>query len=130
MSDPGRGAVLGLVIVGGSFERAHAALLMAVGAAAMDRAVVVFATGRGVLALCRDWSGLDGADGDAVLRDRGVAGLDALRNAARELGVRLMACESGLRGAGIAADALLDGVERSGVPSFLLAAGTGQLLAV
>ena len=61
------------------------------------------------------------------VRERDQA-LDALRGALRELGVRMMACEAGLRGAGVAPDALLDGVERSGVPSFLAAVGGGSFL--
>ena len=46
---------------------------------------------------CADWSGLRDAARDARVRARGVAGLDELREAAGELGIRMIACEAGLR---------------------------------
>jgi peroxiredoxin family protein len=121
-------AELGIVLVAGDFPRVHAAFLLAAGAAALGRSVVLFGTGHGVRALCADWSGLERAGDDAVVRARGVAGLDELREACRELGVRLIACDSGLRGAAINRAALMAGVGCQGMSSFLEATRQGQLI--
>ncbi|MGH7083006.1 MAG: hypothetical protein ACREFV_11115, partial [Acetobacteraceae bacterium] len=80
---------LGILLLSGTHERAHYAFVMASGAAALGRPVVVFATNSGCHALLADWSGLAGAERDALVQSRGVAGLDALREAAAELSVRL-----------------------------------------
>jgi peroxiredoxin family protein len=119
---------MGIVLVAGDLPRAHAAFLLAAGSAALGRCVVVFATGEGVRALCADWGGLSGAAQDAVLQSRGVAGFEALRAACLELGVRLIACESGLRGEDVPAAALLTGVEAGGMASFLEATRESQLV--
>ncbi len=121
---------LGILLLSGCYRRAHTALLMAAAAAALDRPVALFATQNGLHALCRDWSGLDGSAADATLRARGVAGFAALRDALSPLGVRLMACESGLRAIALPPEALLEQVERVGVPTFLHAVGAGQLLSI
>ncbi|MGI4978458.1 MAG: DsrE/DsrF/DrsH-like family protein [Janthinobacterium lividum] len=121
---------LALLLLSGSHERAHYAFVLAAGGAALGRSVVLFATNRGCLALCRNWSALDDAARDAVLRTRGVAGLSELREASAELGVRLIACEAGLLAEGIARDALLDSVEIAGIATFLEAAGRGQIVSL
>jgi peroxiredoxin family protein len=119
---------LGILLISPGHERAHYAFMLACGAAAMGRNVVLFATNEGCRALCRDWSGMADAGRDAKVRSRGVAGLDELRSAAAELAVGLMVCDSGLRMAGIETAALLGGVEVAGVPTFLSAVGAGQAL--
>ena len=98
---------LGILLISGTHERAHYAFMLAVGAAAIGRKVVLFATNDGCRALLRDWSSLADAGRDAAVRETGVAGLDELRDAAGELGVPLMACESGLLMAGLRAEALI-----------------------
>ncbi len=119
---------LGILVISGSHDRAHYAFVMACGAAALSRNVVVFATNRGCLALASDWSGLDDAARDARVRAAGVVGLDELREAAEELGVRLIACEAGLRAEAIDPATLLPAVEIAGVATFLSAVGTGQIV--
>lgn len=121
---------LGIVLVSGTHERAHFAFVLAAGAAAVGRRVVLFATNRGCLALLVDPSGLDGAGRDETVRARGVAGLAELREAAAELGVRLLACDAGLRAEAIPAADLMPGVEVAGVPTFLDAARGGQLVSL
>lgn len=121
---------LGILLVSGTHERAHFAFVLAAGAAAVGRDVVLFATNRGCLALLADPSGLDGAGRDETVRARGVAGLAELREAAAELGARLMACDAGLRAEAIAAESLMPGVEVAGVPAFLEAARGGQLVSL
>ncbi len=121
---------LGLLLLSGTQERAHYAFVLAAGAAALGRDVVLLATNRGCLALCRDWSALDGAARDAVLRSRGVAGLDELREACAALEVRMIACDAGLLAEGIARDWLMPGVEVAGVATFLAAVGRGQMISL
>ena len=124
-SDP-----LGILLLSGSHDRAHYAFIMAAGAAALGRDVVLFASNAGCHALAADWSGLDDAGRDAVAIARGVAGLGELRDAATEFGVRMIACEAGLRMAPLAASSLLPGVEVAGIATFLAAVGGGQIVSL
>jgi peroxiredoxin family protein len=121
---------LGLLLLSGRHERAHYAFVLAAGAAALGRSVVLFASNRGCLALANDWSGLDDAARDAQVQAAGVAGLDELREASVEIGVRLIACEAGLRAEGIDPASLLASVEVAGVATFLSAVGGGQFISL
>jgi peroxiredoxin family protein len=123
-------AALGVLLLSGSHDRAHYAFVVASGAAALGRTVVLFATNRGCTALCRDWSALSDADRDARIQQRGVAGLDTLRDACIEMDVRMIACEAGLRAEALDPAALLPGVEVAGVATFLSAVGTGQIITI
>src|SRR5580658_8710795 len=119
---------LGLLLLSGSHDRAHYAFVLAAGAAALGRSVILFASNRGCLALAKDWSGLDDAARDARVQAAGVAGLEELREASIELGVRLIACEAGLRAEVIDPASLLPQVEIAGVATFLSAVGDGQII--
>ena len=121
---------LGILLISGTYERAHYAFVTAAAAAALGRDVTVFATNAGCHALLDDWSGLADAGQDAQLEARGVAGFATLRSAATELGIRLILCEAGLRGSGLEGRALYDGVEIAGVATFLGATKGGQLLSL
>ncbi len=121
---------LGILLISGSHERAHYAFVLAAGAAAIGRHVVLFATNAGCRALCTDWSGVDEVGRDAVIRRRGVAGLGEIREAARELGVRMIACEAGLKAEGTAPGSLWQGVEIGGMTTFLEATASGQLISL
>ena len=121
---------LGILLLSGAHDRAHYAFVLASGAAALGRKVVLFATNTGCHALFTDWSGLTDAARDERVRGAGVAGLDELREASVEMGVRLIACEAGLRAEGLVAAGLMAGVEVAGVATFLEAAGAGQLVAI
>jgi peroxiredoxin family protein len=119
-SDP-----LGVLLISGGHERAHYAFVLATAAAAIGREVTVFATNHGCRALMEDLSWAEAAD--ALAATRGVAGLSALREAAVDLGVRLIACEAGLRLAAID-EALSKGVEVAGAVTFLEATRGGQVI--
>jgi len=119
---------LGILLISGGHERAHYAFVLAAGAAAIGRRVCVFATNAGCLALAEDWSGLADAARDLAVRATGVAGLDELREAAAELGVQMLACDAGLRMAGLEPSLLRRGVEVAGVPTFLSATAGGQII--
>lgn len=119
---------LGVLLISAGHERAQYAFMLAVGAAAMGRPVVVFATNEGCRALAADWRGVADAGRDDVVRGLGVAGMDELREAAGELGVRMVACDSGLRMAGMERGALMGGVEVAGIPTFLGAVAGGQVV--
>ena len=120
------GSPLGILLISGGHERAHYAFVLAAGAAAVGRKVTMFVTNEGCRALGMD--GVADAWREGAVREAGVAGLDELRTAVAELGVRLMACDAGLRMAGLDPAALLPGVEVAGMPAFLAAVGTGQII--
>ena len=121
---------LGILLLSGAHDRAHYAFVLASGAAALGRPVVLFATNAGCHALFTDWSGLTDAARDARVQAGGVAGLETLRKAAREMGVRLIACEAGLRAESLNPARLMTGVEVAGVATFLSAVGAGQIVAI
>jgi len=117
---------LGVLLLSGGHERAHYALVLATGAAAVGRDVVLFATNEG----CRLFQAarpLEADPREAMLAARGVAGIGTLLAAAEELGIRRIACEAGLRATAIVPDSLRDGVEVAGVVTFLAAVGAGQI---
>jgi peroxiredoxin family protein len=126
--DPVSSEPLGILLISGTHERAHFAFVVAAGAASLGRPVVLFATNEGCRALCTDWSALLDSGRDAGLRARGVAGIGELRDSALELGVRLIACEAGLRIDALEPERLLAGVEVAGVATFLQASSGGQIL--
>jgi peroxiredoxin family protein len=121
---------LGVLLVSGSHDRAHYAFVVASGAAALGREVIVFATNQGCHALCEAWSGLSDAGRDARIQGRGVAGLDTLRGACTDMGVRLIACEAGMRAEALDASMLMANVEVAGIATFLSAVGTGQIITI
>jgi uncharacterized protein len=123
-------AVLGVLLLSGDHERAHYAFVVASGAAALGRTVVLFATNRGCMALCRDWSALRDADRDVSIQARGVAGLDQLRDACLEMGVRMIACEAGLKAEALDASRLMPAVGVAGIATFLSAVGGGQIITI
>ena len=120
-----------ILLISGAHERAHCAFVLATGAAALGRKVVLFATNAGCRALCTDWSGLLTKSGrDAAVRARGVAGIGELR----ELGggawraadrLRGRAAERGDRAGGAAA---AGGGGRGGEP--VAAAAGGQIVSL
>jgi uncharacterized protein len=120
----------GILLLSGTHDRAHYAFVLASGAAALGRTVVLFATNAGCRALFTDWSGLSDAARDERVRASGVAGLDELREACREMGVRMIACEAGLRAEGLNAASLWPDVEVAGVATLLGAVGAGQIIAI
>jgi peroxiredoxin family protein len=121
---------LGILLLSGAHDRAHYAFVLASGAAALGRTVVLFATNAGCHALFTDWSGLGDVARDERVRASGVAGLEELREACREMGVRMIACEAGLRAEGLDAAQLIAGVDVAGVATFLAAVGAGQIIAI
>ena len=119
---------LGILLLDGGHERAHYALVMASGAAALGRDVVLFATNGGcrLLADCP----LVQDPREAHLVSRGVAGVGTLLAAIAALGVQRMVCEAGLKAEDLGAAPLAPGVERAGVASFLGAVGAGQIVSL
>lgn len=120
---------LGILLLSGDHERAHYALVLATGAAALGREVTLFTTNAG----CRLFLAaqpLAAAPREALLANRGVAGIATLLDAAAELGIRRIACEAGLRAEAIPAADLLAGVEVAGVVTFLGAVGEGQIVSI
>ncbi len=127
---------LSIVIFSGGFDRVHYALVMASAAAATNRRVTLFFTGRAVRALMHEsesdglgWCNLDAADDGSqpAERDRffdaqGLATFEELLAACIALGVTVMACEMGLKALGLPPEAGLRSdvpVQRVGVVTFL-----------
>lgn len=119
---------LGILLLSGSHERAHFACMMAAGAAALGRRVVLFCSNAGCRALLVDWSRLTEIGRDAALRARGMAGLGELREQSVELGVRMIACEAGLRSEALSAAELMPEVEVAGIATFLEQVAGGQII--
>ena len=101
---PAAERTLTCILHSGDYERVRFALATAAAAAASDRDVTLFFTMDACVALQRHsgWHGLQSTggsalDADTALRDRGVAGFEELLGACRDLGVRLVVCEMGLR---------------------------------
>src|SRR3954447_11284175 len=120
-------APLGILLISGGHERAHYALVLATGAAAIGRDVTLFATNAGCALLLAE-TPLITDPREALLQARGVADLATLLEAAGELGLRRIACEAGLRAEALVAAKLAPGVEVAGVVSFLAAVGDGQII--
>jgi peroxiredoxin family protein len=131
---------LSLLVLSGTYERVHYALVLASSAAAIGKPATLFFTDQALRALRRaeadgapGWRSLSaaaGADGGAVdedLRARGVAGFEELLSACVELGVRFIACEMGLRAMRLEPSALRSDVpiEVAGVVTFLGDASPG-----
>ena len=121
---------LGVLLLSGSHDRAHYAFVVASGAAALGRAVTVFATNTGCHALFSDWSGLSDAGRDERVQAAGVAGLGTLRDACLEMEVRLIACEAGMRAEDLDPGRLLPQVEIAGIATFLEAVGSGSIITI
>jgi peroxiredoxin family protein len=118
---------LGVLLLSGGHDRAHYALVLATGAAALGRDVVLFATNAG----CRlflDPTPLLGDPREAALEARGVAGIGTLLAAASDFGLRRIACDAGLKAEDLAGRPLAPGVEVAGVATFLSAVADGQML--
>ena len=117
---------LGILLISGGHERAHYALVLATGAAALGRPVTLFATNAGVRLLLAARP-LEADAREAAVDAAGVAGIGTLLGAAREMGVELWVCEAGLASEGLRGAALAEGVEVTGAVSFLTAA-TAQVM--
>ena len=112
---------LSIVLFAGGFDRVHYALVMASAAAATNRKVTLFFTGRALRTLLAEgeagtpgWHGLDPADDGSRPADRdawftanGLAGFEELLGACVALNVTVMACEMGLKALGLPAGAPL-----------------------
>ena len=78
--------------------------------------------------LLLDPTPLIGDPREATIVARGVAGIATLLPACAELGVRMIACEAGLKAEGLVAAPLAPGVEVAGIATFLSAVGDGQIV--
>ena len=125
---------LSLIVFSGDYAKVHYALAAAAAAAAIDRPATLFFTMDATRALCAagadgepGWRALPGAGADAELRARGVAGFAELLDSCAGLGVRFMVCETGLRAAGIAPEALRRdlAIDIAGLVSFYADADPG-----
>ena len=125
----GNAEPLGILLISGGHERGHYALMLATAAAAVGRPVVVFATNAGCRLLLAE-APLEREDRERQLSQSGVATLAELMEAAQALGIRMIACEAGLRAESLAGKPLAEGAEVAGIVTFLAAVGTGQVVSL
>ncbi|WP_448203676.1 DsrE family protein [Azospirillum sp. sgz302134] len=139
---------LSIVLHAGGFDRVHYALVMASAAAATNRKVTLFFTGRALRTLLAEsepgvpgWHGLDPADDgrppaerDGWFADNGLAGFEELLSACVMLNVTFMACEMAVKALGLPTGTALRAdvpVKTGGVVTFLNdAPKTGAILFV
>jgi len=138
-----------LVVFSGELDKVLAAFVIATGAAAVGQEVSMFFTFWGLSALKKDsklagknllekMMGVMSPAGTAqlpvskmnyfgvgakmlrkMMKDKNVASLEEMMDLARELGVKMVACEMSRDVMGIGDDELIDGLESGGVGSFL-----------
>jgi predicted peroxiredoxin len=120
---------LGILLRSAGHEAGHYALMLATGAAAIGRPVVLFATNGGCHLLLRR-PPLLADPREELLARRGVVGLAPLLDAAADLGVRRILCEAGRRAEALEEAPLAEGVEVAGIVTFLGAVGPGQMLSL
>lgn len=99
-----------LIVGDASPARLHAALTLAAAAAALGRGAALFFHGRAVTALARrrEWPA-----------EPGLATIAELFGIARELGVAISACQTGLAASDLALADLIEGVEGEGMVAAL-----------
>ncbi|MBZ6377474.1 hypothetical protein B5C34_04745 [Pacificimonas flava] len=102
---------LTLVVLSDEHARVHGGLTLAATAAAMGRSVQVFFQGEAVRAVLADrcWAK------DPSLREHGIATVRQLLDQCSELGVRLVACETGIHQTGARQRGLYAAVETGGL---------------
>lgn len=115
---------LTLIVATGDVERFRAALALTCAHAALGGRTRLYAHEGAVPLL------VPGADpGDAALPARGLATRSQLLAEAREAGVALIACQTGLAANGVPFDLLPPGVEPGGLISLLADLGEDRLVA-
>lgn len=115
---------LTVIVTRGEADALYSALLIASGAAAQGGAARVFCDGPAVPLLQPATT----APLDAKRALHGQPRLSELRQEARNLGVRLVACQAGMALAGLDIDALGDGVEAAGLVGLIGNLGDDRLV--
>ncbi|GBQ09032.1 hypothetical protein AA15669_2025 [Saccharibacter floricola DSM 15669] len=72
--------------------------------------------------------GLEGALSDGLLKARHIPSLRELRDAIISLGGAFMACETGMKMAGLSSDDLMEGIRVRGMVSFLTEIGSHPIM--
>ena len=138
-----------MVVFSGDLDRVLAAFIIATGAAAVGQEVSMFFTFWGLSALKQGSHGQDkaffeklmavmspGSSQDLpvsrmnyfgigakmlrkMMKDKNVSSLEEMIEMAREMGVKMLACEMSRDVMGISEEELIDGLEPAGVASFL-----------
>ena len=133
--NPDRPQKLSVVVFSGKFDRVHYALVMASAAAAIDTPVTLFFTMEAVRNILKPeadgqptWGTQTttmcletGADMDAGFKEHGVADFETLLMSCRELGVKFMVCEMGLKAMDLQREDIREdlNIELGGVVTFL-----------
>lgn len=115
---------LAIVFAEANHARLHGGLSLALAAAALGRPVRLFFQGEAVCALQvgRHWAG------DKTLKAGGLPTLAELLVQTCEIGIDMMACESGLHLCGLSPPGLIAGTGTGGLIAFLADANADDLL--
>jgi len=117
---------LAIIFSDSNHGRIHAGLSLACASAAMGRPVRIFFHSESVAALDphRKWKG------DDTFASAGIPSICEMLTTARELGIVMTACTTGLHLCGLTANQLPEGVEAAGMVAFLADAKDSELLFV
>ncbi len=112
---------LGIVLFDGGHERVHYALSLAAAALALDRPVAILIAGPAVEALTEaGWGVLRDPEGIAQSQARaGVADIETLWRACRDLGARITVCEAALATRTLTPERLREALPVGGLVGFL-----------
>lgn len=115
---------LAIIFAEANHARLHGGLSLALAAAAFGRPTRLFFQGESVCALQRgrNWAG------DKAYQASGLPSLAELLVQAAEIGIGMMACESGLHLCGMNRTSLVEGTETGGLVAFLADARNDSLL--
>lgn len=106
---------LNLMFLDDTHARVHGGLSLACAAAALERSVRLFFQGEAVAAASTSRCYAD----DMALREAGIPTIGDLFRELAELGVPMIACETGMHRCGVTVDTLRTGVETGGLVAFL-----------
>lgn len=136
---------LTVIVYSDAFDKVHYALAAASAAAAVGRPATLFFTMGAIQALfsknstgTAGWPSMQASDGraasalDADYAARGIADFETLLDACKNLGVRFMICEMGLKAIAAARDSLRDDLtlEAGGLATVMMESADGSLLFV
>ena len=116
-----------IIVAAADRERFRAALTLATAQAALGGDVTLYCHEASV-AMLRDAPRSD--DASDALKTIGLPDRSALISLARESGVRMIACQTGMAAHGLTLDDLAPGVEGGGMVAILAALGDARLVVV
>ncbi|MXV43548.1 hypothetical protein GS501_00450 [Saccharibacter sp. 17.LH.SD] len=119
-----------LTLADASWQRAHYGFVLATSALSLGRPTLLFAGGYSVHVFSHTMQGLEGALATEELLRKNVPSLHDLREAFFALDGRAIACETGMKMAGLTPQELVEGVRSGGMIRFLTEVEDHPILAL